>query len=106
LIHRQFLRQITASAIATKINAGIDDVLGKGTTGAYAAKSIATPFSGALIGSGITRTPVNIQNLAANAMGTAAGSSLDQALSGSEALRKTPDIEIDANDPRLAFGFK
>jgi YD repeat-containing protein len=98
--------QVTASIVAAKINDGIDGLFGERTSLAYATKQIATPFSNAVLGGAITHTPVDIQNLAMNAMGSTIGNNLGDRVGDFFNQNKSlgplnvPSTDIDVNDPK------
>lgn len=109
--------QVAAYVASAKINEVVDTHLGK-TDMAIAVKSAANTVSGAVIGNGISGTPIEMQYIAANAMGSMVadkvGTSMqvEKAPASKTASKKptshkpdtsdahTPEIQLHADDPR------
>ncbi len=98
---KALLTQIAASVSSSLINKGLNISL-QNSGLATAAKKVATSTANALLGSSITHTPIDIQNLAADMLGTYIGDNLGSMFNGTPPINdlNLPDIDINPSDPR------
>ncbi len=110
--------QVTSYVLATKINEGIDGLFEKNPDVADVTKTIANPFTNAVVGKAVTNTPMDIKSFAANAMGSVIGTPLGEQATTLIPTPPTPpapptlpavdipNIDIDVNDPRWSADLK
>ncbi len=110
--------QVTSYVLATKINEGIDGLFEKNPDVADVTKTIANPFTNAVVGKAVTNTPMDIKSFAANAMGSVIGTPLGEQTATLIPTPPTPpapptlpavdipNIDIDVNDPRWSADLK